>query len=168
MLFRACYLCKAWLWVLQGRWIHGPWLCSPPWILEPHIQQMLHDLSNYFQKLSSMDIVYVKHSWYLASWFEVFLPFYILSEVSFHLCIYYSISVSVAENVTKVCKMLQLMQYNKNLKKLLMPEILFLFEAICCSGISLNTFFPNIIKGISVMTIIPMTKECHPPSGYQF
>lgn len=119
------------------------WLCSPPWIMEPYIQQMLHDLGNHLQKLSSMDIVYVKHSWYSASWFEVFLPFYILSEVSFHLCIYYSISVSVAENVTKICKMLQLMQYNKNLKKLSMPELLFefLWSHMLFRDISQHFFF---------------------------
>lgn len=39
--------------------------------------------------------------------------------MSFQLSIYYSISVSVAENVTTICKMLQLMQYNKKFEKVI-------------------------------------------------
>lgn len=92
------------------------WLLSSPCVLELYTQQALHYLRRHFQECSRTGRIFiynipdVQHSDF--KYFYIFIFYQRCLLIS----IYYSIGEYVAENVTKTCKMLELMQYNKIVK----------------------------------------------------
>lgn len=92
------------------------WLWSSPCMLELYTQQALHYLGNHFKKrwrtaeVFIYNIPHVQHPGFKCFYLFIFYQRCLL------ISIYYSISEYVAENVTKTCKMLELMQYNKIVK----------------------------------------------------